>query len=348
MQVPRRFDSIEDKDYRYGFQGQEKDNEVKGKGNSLNYTFRMHDPRVGRFFAVDPLEKEYPYYTPFSFSGNRVLDAKEIEGKEPGYDFGLWISLTLKNIKFSVTNSAERMTGPIIKSNEILNNNPLVSEERKSQLYTVDAVTATVDLQAKTLAATTLSSGIVVGGSVLVAESGLVSVASAAIGTEFSYLATSGPAWAGYFSSQFAFQGILETSKYNMAVNASTNLFGQIASNDFKFDQNINIVQPLFAGATKGVFSNLGESSFKLDYNFNLSGNSFSEFTGTFMSNSFGNKMNESFQGVIKPITNFSGSTRSIFDIYGGSTIEVFENGIGDEIKDKLNKQFSLEKEPKK
>ncbi|WP_105195176.1 MULTISPECIES: RHS repeat domain-containing protein [Flavobacterium] len=42
--------------YRYGFQGQEKDDELKGEGNSLNYTFRIHDPRVGRFLARDPLE----------------------------------------------------------------------------------------------------------------------------------------------------------------------------------------------------------------------------------------------------------------------------------------------------
>ena len=40
--------------YRYGFQGQEKDDEVKGVGNSINYKYRMHDPRSGRFFAVDP------------------------------------------------------------------------------------------------------------------------------------------------------------------------------------------------------------------------------------------------------------------------------------------------------
>ena len=50
--------------YRYGFQGQEMDNEIKGEGNSVNYTFRMHDPRVGRFFAVDPLEKSYPWNSP--------------------------------------------------------------------------------------------------------------------------------------------------------------------------------------------------------------------------------------------------------------------------------------------
>jgi RHS repeat-associated protein len=81
MQVPNRFASIED--YRYGFQGQEKDDEIKGEGNSLNYTFRMHDPRVGRFFAVDPLFRRYPHYSPYSFSGNRVIDAVEIEGLEP-------------------------------------------------------------------------------------------------------------------------------------------------------------------------------------------------------------------------------------------------------------------------
>ncbi|RKN76824.1 RHS repeat domain-containing protein [Ulvibacterium marinum] len=69
-------------DYRYGFQGQELDNEIKGEGNSINYKFRMHDPRVGRFFAIDPLTAKYPYYSPYSFSGNRVIDAVELEGAE--------------------------------------------------------------------------------------------------------------------------------------------------------------------------------------------------------------------------------------------------------------------------
>jgi len=72
----------ESEGYRYGFQGQEKDDEIKGEGNSVNYTFRMHDPRVGRFFAVDPLTSKYPWYTPYSFSGNKVIAFVELEGKE--------------------------------------------------------------------------------------------------------------------------------------------------------------------------------------------------------------------------------------------------------------------------
>ena len=58
------------------------DNELKGEGNSLNYTFRMHDPRVGRFFAIDPLFREYPHNSTYAFSENRVIDGVELEGLE--------------------------------------------------------------------------------------------------------------------------------------------------------------------------------------------------------------------------------------------------------------------------
>jgi len=68
--------------YRFGFQGQEMDDEVKGENNSVNYKYRVHDPRLGRFFAVDPLSDKYPHYSAYSFSGNRLIDAFEFEGLE--------------------------------------------------------------------------------------------------------------------------------------------------------------------------------------------------------------------------------------------------------------------------
>ena len=42
----------------------------------------MHDPRVGRFFATDPLEGKYPWNSPYAFSENRVIDKIELEGLE--------------------------------------------------------------------------------------------------------------------------------------------------------------------------------------------------------------------------------------------------------------------------
>ena len=68
--------------YRYTFQGQESDDEVKGAGNSVNYKYRMHDPRLGRFFAVDPLAGSFPWNSNYAFSENRVIDGFELEGLE--------------------------------------------------------------------------------------------------------------------------------------------------------------------------------------------------------------------------------------------------------------------------
>jgi RHS repeat-associated protein len=80
MLVPNRHG--DSNTYRYGFQGQEMDNEIKGEGNSLNYEFRMHDPRIGRFLSIDPLTKSYPHNSPYAFSQNRVIDGIELEGLE--------------------------------------------------------------------------------------------------------------------------------------------------------------------------------------------------------------------------------------------------------------------------
>ena len=82
MLLNNRHGSVDSDAYRYGFQGQERDDEVKGEGNSYNYKYRMQDVRLGRFFAVDPLIAKYPDYTSYSFSGNRVIDAIEFEGLE--------------------------------------------------------------------------------------------------------------------------------------------------------------------------------------------------------------------------------------------------------------------------
>jgi RHS repeat-associated protein len=71
-----------DPTYRFGFQGQEMDDEIKGEGNSVNYEYRMHDPRLGRFFAVDPLAAKYAHNSPYAFSENRVIDGVELEGLE--------------------------------------------------------------------------------------------------------------------------------------------------------------------------------------------------------------------------------------------------------------------------
>ena len=71
MLIPGR--SFTSEKYRYGFNGMEKDDEIKGSGNSLNFEFRMYDSRLGRFLCIDPLASKYPWYTPFQFAGNKPI-----------------------------------------------------------------------------------------------------------------------------------------------------------------------------------------------------------------------------------------------------------------------------------
>ncbi|MFN5308715.1 MAG: RHS repeat-associated core domain-containing protein [Candidatus Kapaibacterium sp.] len=69
-------------DYRYGYNGKEKDDEIKGEANSLDYCARIYDPRVGKFLSVDPLTKDYPYLTPYQFASNTPIQAIDLDGLE--------------------------------------------------------------------------------------------------------------------------------------------------------------------------------------------------------------------------------------------------------------------------
>jgi RHS repeat-associated protein len=80
MQIEEYSFVEQDGGYRYGFQNQETDIEIWGGSSAFKY--RMNDPRLGRFFAVDPLAPEYPWNSPYAFSENRVIDGVELEGLE--------------------------------------------------------------------------------------------------------------------------------------------------------------------------------------------------------------------------------------------------------------------------
>ena len=68
--------------YRYGFNGKENDNEVKGAGNQQDYGMRIYDPRLGKFLSVDPISKDYPELTTFQFASNRPIDGIDLDGLE--------------------------------------------------------------------------------------------------------------------------------------------------------------------------------------------------------------------------------------------------------------------------
>jgi RHS repeat-associated protein len=68
--------------YRYTFNGMEKDDEVKGKGNSYDFGARMYDSRLGRWLTIDPLAGKYPNFSPYSFCENNPIYFKDPDGKD--------------------------------------------------------------------------------------------------------------------------------------------------------------------------------------------------------------------------------------------------------------------------
>jgi len=68
MQMPGR--QFSQGEYRYGFNGKEKDNELAGEGNSIHFEFREYDSRIARYSSLDPLSAEYPWQSPYVYHRN--------------------------------------------------------------------------------------------------------------------------------------------------------------------------------------------------------------------------------------------------------------------------------------
>lgn len=80
--MPGRNGTASGDEYRYGFNGMEKDDEVKGAGNSLDFGARIYDSRLGRWSSVDPLQFKFPGLSPYNFVANSPLQYIDPDGRD--------------------------------------------------------------------------------------------------------------------------------------------------------------------------------------------------------------------------------------------------------------------------
>jgi hypothetical protein len=70
--------------YTFGFGGMLKDDDIRGKGRSLEFGGRsIYSPLTGRFGSVDPDIKNYPYLSGFAYANNSPMMFADREGKGP-------------------------------------------------------------------------------------------------------------------------------------------------------------------------------------------------------------------------------------------------------------------------
>jgi RHS repeat-associated protein len=100
--------------YRFGFNGKENDNEVKGDGNQQDYGMRIFDPRLGRFLSADPLivqNQEYPELSPYQFASNTPIQGIDLDGLEAFIIHGSNQNDAFGTLSWGVENQLMRIGG---------------------------------------------------------------------------------------------------------------------------------------------------------------------------------------------------------------------------------------------
>jgi RHS repeat-associated protein len=95
-------------DYRFGFNGMEKDGEAwsGNASNQLDFGARIYDSRLGRFLSLDPLSKKFPSESNYNFAGNSPIVMVDKDGMEKT----LYIYVTNLSgvtIKYTLVNEKE-------------------------------------------------------------------------------------------------------------------------------------------------------------------------------------------------------------------------------------------------
>jgi len=108
---------------RFHFNGKETDNETQ----TQDYGFRIYNYRLSRFLSVDPLTRNYAFYTPYQFAGNKPIVAVDLDGREDLWyqyikqnDGTLLLAGTHFDVNESTRNMLKHTTGQEIPNTGIL------------------------------------------------------------------------------------------------------------------------------------------------------------------------------------------------------------------------------------
>jgi len=81
LMVNRGFVPAANLNYRYGFNGKEKQDEFhNNSGDMYDFGARIYDPRVARFLSVDNFSSKFPGNSPYLFGGNSPIGGVDVGG----------------------------------------------------------------------------------------------------------------------------------------------------------------------------------------------------------------------------------------------------------------------------
>ncbi len=83
QEMPGRKYSQPNTKYRYGFNGQMKDNDISSGGDHYTAEFWEYDSRTGRRWNIEPLTKKFPWLSPYSTFENNPISKNDPTGAKP-------------------------------------------------------------------------------------------------------------------------------------------------------------------------------------------------------------------------------------------------------------------------
>jgi RHS repeat-associated protein len=121
--------------YRFGFNGMEKDNEVKGIGNSLDFGERIYDSRLGTWMSIDKMAGKHPGFTPYVFCRDNPIVKYDPNGNT---DYSATVQIK-KNAKGEITKTITvNMVYAVlnVSSTPIYNANAVSGGDYKASAFT--------------------------------------------------------------------------------------------------------------------------------------------------------------------------------------------------------------------
>jgi RHS repeat-associated protein len=95
--------------YRYGFNGKEKDDDIAGESVNLNYDARIYDTRIAKWFSIDPLQSKYPGESPYIFTSDNPISFADLDGRDK-----IWYFYVITNDGTTIQMGTDR-----IKNNDV-------------------------------------------------------------------------------------------------------------------------------------------------------------------------------------------------------------------------------------
>ncbi|MCP9752450.1 hypothetical protein EGI32_15935 [Ferruginibacter sp. HRS2-29] len=132
MLMPGRKYSVGIK-YRYGFNGHETSDEIKAEGNSYTAEFWEYDPRLGRRWNTDPVEKEDE--SPYACFSNNPITFIDPDGARDTVATSLESNQFADAIKIGYNEVANNIKAKKLFHNEIEVNRMLASVEASVDEY---------------------------------------------------------------------------------------------------------------------------------------------------------------------------------------------------------------------